>query len=180
MINRFTRFNNIYDSKREAILKLDNTSRHYAETVAIRYYNNGSTCVILALFNSEKVGDYIISFDSGSESLDSKVFKTEKSVENQSDEDCINAFFSDKIPRDKDIIIIKTNNLEQNSYIYYDKTWISLYSHADFSLEESESIEVSKKENTLNTFKAEVKTDNLSIVVGDNGIEVGIIDGGEL
>lgn len=180
MINRFTRFNNIYDSKRDAILKLDNTSRHYAETVAIRYYNNGSTCVILALFNSEQIGDYVISFDSGSESLDSRVFETKRITESQSDEDCISAFFSDKVPRDKDIIIIKTNNSEQISYIYYNKTWTALYSHVDFSLESSKSIEIKKKENTLNTFKANVKTDNSSIIIGEDGLEIGVIDGGEL
>lgn len=178
MINRFTRFNNIYDSKKDAILKLDNISRHYAETVAIRYYNNGSTCVILALFNSERIGDYIISFDSGSESLDSRVFETKKLAEDQSDEDCIKAFFSDKVPRDKDIVIIRANNLEQVSYIYYNKTWTSLYSHVDFSLESSRSVKVEKKEG--NTFKANVKTDNSSIIVGESGLEVGIIDGGEL
>ena len=61
---RYPRFNNIYASREDAISKLDNLSRSYAEPVTIRYYNSeNKICVILAMYKSDKPGDYVINFD---------------------------------------------------------------------------------------------------------------------
>ena len=61
---RYPRFNQIYASREEAIKKLDNLSRSYAEPVTIRYYDeNNKICVILAMYKSDSVGDYVINFD---------------------------------------------------------------------------------------------------------------------
>lgn len=61
---RYPRFNTIYASRDEAIAKLDNLSRSYAEPVTIRYYGEDKKiCVILAMYKSDKKGDYVINFD---------------------------------------------------------------------------------------------------------------------
>ena len=67
---RYPRFNTIYNSREEAINKLDNLSRSYGEPVAIRYYSSDKkeVYVILAMYKSDVKGDYVINFDKSSSS----------------------------------------------------------------------------------------------------------------
>lgn len=77
---RYPRFNTIYASRDEAIAKLDNLSRSYAEPVTIRYYSeDNKICVILAMYKSDKKGDYIINFDEDTDFSGDVVEKLEDS-----------------------------------------------------------------------------------------------------
>jgi hypothetical protein len=124
MIFRYTRFTKIYNSREEAIKKLDNTKRYYAENVAIRYYKDGKAETILALFRSENTGDYDINFDSSDPTGGGGI----KGIvltrgQGQSDMEVINAYYFGKTPKEGDLVIIKPEN---TTYIYLGQEWLCI------------------------------------------------------
>lgn len=114
----FTRFERVYSSRKRALEKLDSINRYYAEMVAIKYQNGSSFDVLLALYQSEKKGDYVISFDSASETQTSGKIYT---VEGE-DEEALKTLN----PLEKDIAILKTPSGVKSFYLYHDREWVSM------------------------------------------------------
>ena len=92
---RCTRFINIFNSKDEAIRKLDNTSRYYGEPVMIKYRDeSGYTKVMLALYKSEAKGDYEIFYQQVKDNLVKKLeLKINENSKLDADE-CFANFFN--------------------------------------------------------------------------------------
>lgn len=115
----FTRFEKVYSSRKRALEKLDSIERYYAEMVAIKYQNGNSFDVLLALYQSEKKGDYVISFDSAStQDSTGKIY----SVEGEGVED-----LKTLNPLEKDIAILTSPTTGFKSfYLYHDSEWVSM------------------------------------------------------
>ena len=91
-MHRFTRFEQTFDSKARAILKLDNTARDYGEIVAIRYKNEVKEVkTLLAFYQSTNKGDYTIMHDTAEtkrEDGKAKIFSVLRRP-GESDKECI-------------------------------------------------------------------------------------------
>jgi hypothetical protein len=126
---RYSRFEDIYPNRESAIKILNNTTRDYGETVAIRYKYNLNTEVILALYMSDTKGDYLIHFDSknGTDG-DDRNFSITKLNDSESDTESINrAYLGASEPLTGDIVFITT--LEGQKAIYIrdnDGNWLPL------------------------------------------------------
>ena len=87
---QYTRFETIYDNREQAIELLSGLSRLYAETVAVKYYDNlGNICIILGLYKSTAPGDFEISYETKESSGSLPRVFTVKRVDNQSNAECI-------------------------------------------------------------------------------------------
>lgn len=61
---QYTRFEEVFSNREAAIEKLNSISRFFAEPVVIRYYSEeGNIVTLIALYRSEKIGDYVLQFD---------------------------------------------------------------------------------------------------------------------
>lgn len=122
---QYTRFETIYDNREQAIELLSGLSRLYAETVAVKYYDNsGNICIILGLYKSTAPGDFEISYETkeSAESLP-RVF-TVKRVGAQSNIECINVALFGESPINRDIVIItESDNSSVTSLIYFKGEW---------------------------------------------------------
>lgn len=200
---RYPRFTTIYSDREEAVKKLNELTRSYGEPVAIRYYNSKRTiCVILAIFKSDRRGDYDISYDSNTElqpsiytitidggntvlSVDlpenyiingtSNKTKGIFSGDEKSDMDYINSALSGKTPVIGDLVLIKESQAVR-SYIYTKDGWQALFVSEGLVLGDSVMFEKNEEgESAL-----EVKTDNSSIIYDEEvgGLTVNKIYGG--
>lgn len=184
---RCTRFINIFNSKDEAIRKLDNTSRYYGEPVMIRYRDeNGYTRVMLALYKSEAKGDYEIGYDPDSRVSNERIHNILKE-EGESDEDALSRCYIGKPgPFNGDLVIVSSPNLNNVVYIYLNDTWLNfsqnLTLRTSTKISDSISIDLSLDESLgIYTIGGNVKVDGKSIVSSPTGkLSVNIIDGGNL
>lgn len=180
---KYPRFNTIYATREEALVKLKELSRSYGEPVAIRYYNSKKyICVILAIYKSEAVGDFEISYDSNPE-MQSSVYSVTKSNSDMSDKDCIDAALFGKTPILGDIIVITDISEEitiAKSYIFTDGIWklLSTPSGSLSSLNVGNSLVPVVKED--GSTDLEVRVDNNSIKYDDavGGLTVSVLNGG--
>lgn len=181
---KYPRFNTIYNSREEALIKLKEISRSYGEPVTIRYYNNDKTvCIILAIYKSELIGDFEISYDSNPE-LQPKVYSISKNNPDISDIDYINSALSGKIPVIGDIVIITDICGElpiTKSFIYTNgDIWklLTTPSGSISSLDIGNTLTPVVKED--GSVDLEVKVDNSTIKYDDSigGLTVGILNGG--
>ena len=185
---RYTRFERISNSREEAIKKLDNLSRYFAENVAIRYYvDGGKYHTILALFRSSRKGDYTINYDSGlngsgasSEGNENLKIVSVDRLEGETDGECLSRLYFDSTPEEGSVVLI----IGSNSYIFHNGLWCGLTNNFVFRGGDSETLSVNIEKDEVNgsyTITGNVLVDNESIVVGeDGGICVGVIDGGTL
>ena len=171
---RYTRFEKIYSSREEAIIKLNNTTRYYAENVAIRYKNGDSFETILALFRSETKGDYSINFDSGQQGSGEgagRIFDR--------------AVFDVMTPREWDLVIIHSEDVSDISYLYHAGVWICLTQDLVLNPHNSATVKltVTKDDNAGSyDITAEVPIDNKSLYVDPftEKLRIGVIDCGRL
>lgn len=116
--------------------------------VTIRYKNGNSFEVLLALYQSEKKGDYVISFDSAVETQNSgKTYTVIKT--NDSDPDII--ALNSINPLERDIAIVKSSSGIRSFYLYHNSEWESL----SMSVKSSESISLEVDDGVL---MANIKT----------------------
>lgn len=122
---QYTRFETIYDNREQAIELLSGLSRLYAETVAVKYYDNlGNICIILGLYKSTVPGDFEISYETRESSGSFPRVFTVKRTGSQSNLDCINVALFGEVPINRDIVIItEIDNLSVTSLIYYKGEW---------------------------------------------------------
>ena len=87
--------------------------------VAIKYQNGNDFDILLALYQSEKKGDYVISFDSAStQDSTGKIYSAEG--EGVEDLKTLN-------PLEKDIAILTSLTTGSKSfYLYHDGEWVSM------------------------------------------------------
>ena len=126
---RYTRFNNIYDSRASAIQKLDSTARYYAENVCIRYKDsNKKIQIMLALYRSTSRGDYNINFDSGNPSGGDPGTHVQrvKRLPGETDKECLGRIYFDREPDLFDVVIIISDDSDDDIYIWTGSIWISL------------------------------------------------------
>lgn len=189
MIFRYTRFDNIYSSREAAIKKLNYTSRYFAENVCIQYKDPSSDRVeiILALYKSEKPGDYVINFDSasGGSSLGASTYEVTRHP-GETDKDCINrATLSAGILVDRDLVVINEKDGSSIVYMYTCGSWNAITSNTTIKTRDTSTVKfnlISDSEIGKCTISATVPIDKSSIVLDPNtkSIKVGIIDGGNL
>jgi len=183
---RFTRFEKIYSSREEAIGKLNNATRVYAECVTIRYRTARSINTILSLYKSDVKGDYSIVYDSGNPSnTRGRVFNAEK-VSGESDEDILNRIMleEDSI-YNWDLVTIQYPNSAKNTYVYIDGAWVPLSSEIAIIGNDSSTVNLTvTKDSSSSTYEiqADIPIDNQSLQVDSNTgiLQVGIIDCGKL
>lgn len=192
MIFRYTRFDNIYSSREAAIKKLNNTSRYFAENVCIQYKDSssGRVEVILALYKSKRLGDYIINFDSafGGSNRSASTYEVTRQP-GETDKSCINrATSSADTLIDRDLVVINEKSGNTSVvYMYTSGTWSAITNNTTIETRDSSTVkfnlitdsDIGKSKYTLS---ATVPIDESSIVLDpDTGnIKVGIIDGGNL
>ena len=192
MILRYTRFEKIYSSREEAITKLNNTSRYYAENVAIRYKSGEKVNIMLALYNSTTKGDYTINYDSaggssGGGTTGSGVIKeVTRRNSTESDMDALNRLYFGSTPAEGDTAIISTRGSDYKAvYFYHGSSWICLSGTDEIEARSSSTLSLSvstDKITGITTIYGEVPIDNQSIVVDSvtKKLRVNVIDGGNL
>lgn len=185
---RYPRFNTVYNNREEALKKLNELTRSYGEPVAIRYYNNKrEICIIVAVYKSESLGDYSISYDSNAD-LIPNAYTVTKDNPDTTDEDLIKTALFGKVPVSNDIVIITDNTLEiptVKSYIYIasNDSWKILSSSSGApgtigSLVLGDSVATGKDESGQTTL--EVKVDGSTLIYDEllDGITVKELNGG--
>lgn len=185
---RYPRFNTVYNNREEALKKLNELTRSYGEPVAIRYYNSKKEiCIIVAVYKSESLGDYSISYDSNAD-LIPNAYTVTKDNPNTTDEDLIKTALFGKVPVSNDIVIITDNTLEiptVKSYIYIasNDSWKILSSSSGApgtigSLVLGDSVATGKDESGQTTL--EVKVDGSTLIYDEllDGITVKELNGG--
>lgn len=192
MILRYTRFEKIYSSREEAITKLNNTSRYYAENVAIRYKSGEKICIMLALYQSTTKGDYTINYDSGGNSSGGSsigsgaVKEVTRRNATETDLDALNRAYFGSTPGEGDMVIINTRGTDYKAvYFYHGSSWICLSGTDEIEGRSSATLNLSvntDKITGLTTIYGEIPIDNSSIVVDavTKKLRVNIIDGGNL
>lgn len=190
MIFRYTRFNNIYSSREAAIKKLNNTSRYFAENVCVQYKDSssGRVEIILALYKSESLGDYVINFDSASGGTNERANTYEVTRQpGETDKDCINrATSSANALVNRDIVVINESNGNTSVvYMYTCGTWNAITNNTTIETRDTGTVKfnlITDVEVGKCTLSATVPIDKSSIVLDPNtkSIKVGIIDGGNL
>lgn len=190
----FTRFTKIAANREEAINKLDNLSRYYAENVAIRYYKDGEIQVILALYNSEAKGDYKINFDSGADPVSGdtivnpgvRVVRATRII-GETNLQCVNRVYGDTVPLKGDMAIIHNSISDTDTLmVYVDEGWTEIESangQTVLSVTDTETIDltVTKVDTSNFNIKADVPIDRETIGLNSGGkISVIEIDGGTL
>lgn len=192
MILRYTRFEKIYSSREEAITKLNNTSRYYAENVAIRYKSGEKVCIMLALYQSTTKGDYTINYDSGGNSSgggsigSGAVKEVTRRNATETDLDALNRAYFGSTPGEGDMVIINTRGTDYKAvYFYHGSSWICLSGTDEIEGRSSATLNLSvntDKITGLTTIYGEIPIDNNSIVVDavTKKLRVNIIDGGNL
>lgn len=185
---RYPRFNTVYNNREEALKKLNELTRSYGEPVAIRYYNNKKEiCIIVAVYKSESLGDYSISYDSNAD-LIPNTYTVTKDNPDTTDEDLIKTALFGKVPVSNDIVIITDNTLEiptVKSYIYIasNDSWKILSSSSGApgtigGLVLGDSVATGKDESGQTTL--EVKVDGSTLIYDEllDGITVKELNGG--
>lgn len=185
---RYPRFNTVYNNREEALKKLNELTRSYGEPVAIRYYNSKKEiCIIVAVYKSESIGDYSISYDSNAD-LIPNAYTVTKDNPDTTDEDLIKTALFGKVPVSNDIVIITDNTLEiptVKSYIYIasNDSWKILSSSSGApgtigSLVLGDSVVTGKDESGQTTL--EVKVDGSTLIYDEllDGITVKELNGG--
>lgn len=185
---RYPRFNTVYNNREEALKKLNELTRSYGEPVAIRYYNSKKEiCIIVAVYKSESLGDYSISYDSNAD-LIPNAYTVTKDNPNTTDEDLIKTALFGKVPVSNDIVIITDNTLgipTVKSYIYIasNDSWKILSSSSGApgtigSLVLGDSVATGKDESGQTTL--EVKVDGSTLIYDEllDGITVKELNGG--
>lgn len=185
---RYPRFNTVYNNREEALKKLNELTRSYGEPVAIRYYNSKKEiCIIVAVYKSESLGDYSISYDSNAD-LIPNAYTVTKDNPDTTDEDLIKTALFGKVPVSNDIVIITDNTLEiptVKSYIYIasNDSWKILSSSSGApgtigSLVLGDSVVTGKDESGQTTL--EVKVDGSTLIYDEllDGITVKELNGG--
>ena len=192
MILRYTRFEKIYSSREEAITKLNNTSRYYAENVAIRYKSGEKVCIMLALYQSTTKGDYTINYDSGGNSSgggsigSGAVKEVTRRNATETDLDALNRAYFGSTPGEGDMVIINTRGTDYKAvYFYHGSSWICLSGTDEIEGRSSATLNLSvntDKITGLTTIYGEIPIDNNSIVVDavTKKLRVNVIDGGNL
>lgn len=192
MILRYTRFEKIYSSREEAITKLNNTSRYYAENVAIRYKSGEKIYIMLALYQSTTKGDYTINYDSGGNSSgggsigSGAVKEVTRRNATETDLDALNRAYFGSTPGEGDMVIINTRGTDYKAvYFYHGNSWICLSGTDEIEGRSSSTLNLSvntDKITGLTTIYGEIPIDNSSIVVDavTKKLRVNIIDGGNL
>lgn len=192
MILRYTRFEKIYSSREEAITKLNNTSRYYAENVAIRYKSGEKIYIMLALYQSTTKGDYTINYDSGGNSSgggsigSGAVKEVTRRNATETDLDALNRAYFGSTPGEGDMVIINTRGTDYKAvYFYHGSSWICLSGTDEIEGRSSATLNLSvntDKITGLTTIYGEIPIDNSSIVVDavTKKLRVNIIDGGNL
>lgn len=146
-MNRFTRFEQTFDNKARAILKLDNTARDYGEIVAIRYKNEVKEVkTLLAFYQSTNKGDYTIMHDTAEtkrEDGKAKIFSVLRRP-GESDKECIAraTFGIEEDLSDGDMVIIKTPNADDAIYLYFEHGWIGITKGTIVRTKDTESIKL--------------------------------------
>lgn len=184
---RYTRFNNIYESRAAAIKRLDDTSRYYAENVCIRYWDKGKIQIMLALYRSTSRGDYDINFDSGNPSggggSDTHVQRVHR-LPGETDKECLGRIYFDRTPDLFDVVIIVSDDKDDDIYIWTGSIWISLKENITIYGETTVTAATSAWVDDNGDYHVAVNLplDGESITVNpDTGlICVGVIDGGGL
>ena len=185
---RYPRFNTVYNNREEALKKLNELTRSYGEPVAIRYYNSKrEICIIVAVYKSESLGDYSISYDSNAD-LIPNAYTVTKDNPDTTDEDLIKTALFGKVPVSNDIVIITDNTLDiptVKSYIYIasNDSWKILSSSSGApgtigSLVLGDSVATGKDESGQTTL--EVKVDGSTLIYDEllDGITVKELNGG--
>ena len=192
MILRYTRFEKIYSSREEAITKLNNTSRYYAENVAIRYKSGEKIYIMLALYQSTTKGDYTINYDSGGNSSgggsigSGAVKEVTRRNATETDLDALNRAYFGSTPGEGDMVIINTRGTDYKAvYFYHGSSWICLSGTDEIEGRSSATLNLSvntDKITGLTTIYGEIPIDNSSIVVDavTKKLRVNVIDGGNL
>lgn len=188
---QFTRIKKIFPSREDAIKRLDELSRTYAESVAVMYYSpNKSEELILSIYKSEEKGDYYIIHDTYSAKNNGfRVFRVKKTSEDQSDSECINIALFGEDPKNYDMVNITSfDGGSVTSYIYYEGSWSILGIGTDTGISNLITTNTDTVRLTLEPaevsnekiLKADVNLDNQSLIYDDNikGIRVNKIYGG--
>lgn len=178
---RYTRFTRVYKSRKEAIRKLNNTSRYYGENVAISYKDDDKVNIILALYKSTSPGDYEINYESGwSGGSGSEEIVSVTRKEGESDIDALNRAIAK--PGNGDIVVISGS--QDTAYIYNNGGWLCLSKKLELDKIDSDTIKFNISEDPvlgIYTITGEVPIDETSLIVSETGkLQVGIIDGGNL
>lgn len=183
---RYTRFNNIYESRAAAIKCLDSTSRYYAENVCIRYWDDGKIQIMLALYRSTSRGDYSINFDSGaSTSKDggNHVQRVHR-LEGETDKECLGRLYFDRTPDLFDVVIIVSENEDDDIYIWTGSVWISLKKDITILGDTTATATVSSKVDDNGDYHISVDLpldgESLTVNTETGMICVNVIDGGWL
>ena len=185
---RCTRFINIFNSKDEAIRKLDNTSRYYGEPVMIKYRDGkGNTKVMLALYKSEAKGDYEIGYDPDNKINNDRIHSITKE-EGESDEDALlRCYIGIPGPFSGDLVIVSSPDLNNTTYVYLNDTWLNFSQNltlkASTKNNDSVSFELNLDESLgIYTIGGNVKVDGKSIISSPTTgeLSVNLIDGGNL
>jgi hypothetical protein len=192
MILRYTRFEKIYSSREEAITKLNNTSRYYAENVAIRYKSGEKICIMLALYQSTTKGDYTINYDSGGNSSgggsigSGAVKEVTRRNATETDLDALNRAYFGSTPGEGDMVIINTRRTDYKAvYFYHGSSWICLSGTDEIEGRSSATLNLSvntDKITGLTTIYGEIPIDSSSIVVDavTKKLRDNVIHGGNL
>lgn len=121
---RFDRLEKIYDSRSEAIKKLNSITFDYAQPVVVRYKEDSNIYMLLVIGSDDSNG-YKILADSNSSGDISDIYTVTRTSFDVSDEDSINLGLFGKTPHQSDIVIISTIISEivydRVAYIYTSK-----------------------------------------------------------
>ena len=191
---RYTRFEKIYRNRDEAIKKLNETSRYYAENVAIRYTGKTRTETMLAIFNSEKKGDYYINFDSGGQADgggssgsgegQGRIFDMTRKLGESDREVLDRALFDYGEPMEWDLVIIHSVGEGDVSYLHHSGTWICLTQNLVLTPKDTSTVNLTvTRDLELGAYfiQADIPIDGSSLVVSEEGkLQVGVIDCGKL
>lgn len=192
---QFTRVKEVFQTRKDAINKLNELCRTYAEGVVVKYLSdcvdecgNKLIRLIFAIYKSSEKGDYEIIYDTDPANLTggTRVFKARKQKEDQTDVEAINVALFGETPKNGDIVTITSfDGLSVVSYIFSEGDWSCLgfgdgSSEGGSSLvgvEDTDTIDLTLEANKL---KAEVKLDNQSLLYDPTvgGIRVNKIYGG--
>lgn len=180
--HRITRYEKIYLSKLSALEKLNNNLRPYGELVSIRYKENDEINVIVVFYVDN---GYEILFDS-SDNKNSRIFEVTR-VNEESDFSCIQkAIFDEPNIKNRDLVVIHSDNQEDKLYIYINPHWISLSggeSTGGIRTINSQTLNLDLKRSEEDggfVLKGNVPIDGESLKVNKNKIEVGYINCGSL
>lgn len=191
---QFTRINKVFSSREDAIARLNELSRTYAESVVAMYNSSNNTEeLILVIYKSKEKGDYYIIHDTfSSKNNGFKLYRVRKTSEDQSDSECINIALFGEEPKNYDIVSITSfDGGSVISYIYYEGSWSVLGSGGGeyganigtLTTANTETVNLTLEPSIVPSekiLKADVNLDNQSLIYDNDikGIRVNKIYGG--